>query len=69
MRRSGDEWKRAPLWMKELHAWQAGRHHVALTMPQRVSQELSLLHEPVAYGIEGLLLLCNKVVHDAPTSQ
>jgi len=55
MQRCGDDWKKAPRWMKELHAWQSGRHAVTLTLPTCVSREFSLLHKPQPLGFEGLL--------------
>lgn len=55
MRRNGDDWKNAPLWMKELHAWQAGRRgKLVLTMPAKVSRELSFLRPVLPCGIEAL---------------
>lgn len=56
MKRCGEDWKKAPRWMKELHAWQSGRAKIVITMPERVSPELSLLREPkvLACGFEAL---------------
>jgi hypothetical protein len=35
-----------PLWQRELHAWKSDSHRVLrVTMPLRVSRELSLLRE------------------------
>lgn len=58
MRRNGEEWKKAPRWMKELHAWQAGkRGRIELTVPRAVSPEFSRLRPALTYGIEGLRML------------
>jgi hypothetical protein len=35
-----------PRWQRELHAWKSDSHRVVrITMPERVSRELSLLRE------------------------
>ena len=48
------EWANMPRWRKELHAWISGRHEARVTLPDKVSPELSLLRKRISYGLEGL---------------
>jgi hypothetical protein len=57
MGKNSAEYEKWPLWLRELHAWRSdSRRVVVITVPRRVSRELSLLREHmVPCGFSGLL--------------
>jgi hypothetical protein len=59
VKRDSPHWfLRAPLWVRELHAYKSGQRaetiRAKITLPSRVGPELSFLRAQSAFGLEAL---------------